>query len=128
MPPDRCRLRLALRHFGVECDVAVLPDRQDGDLLARVELTGTNATGDPQLEELFTAIPSRHTCRRAFEDAPIDEHIVRQLRLAASAEGAVLVDVPSTGRHGVTSLITEADFVQMSNTDFRTHWSRSPDR
>jgi hypothetical protein len=120
-------LRLALCHFGAECDVVVLPDSRDDDLLARVELTGTSVSCDPQLDELFAAIPRRHSCRRVFEEASIDEHIMQRLHLAASAEGARLVNVRSTERNSVTSLIMEADFVQMSDTAFRrelAHWMR----
>ncbi len=56
-------LRLGLRHPGEESEVAMLPAGTDGDLLARVELMGTNAIRDPQLEEQFAAIANRHTCR-----------------------------------------------------------------
>jgi len=121
-------LRLALSHFGERHDVSMLPDGKDSDLLARVELIGVGATRDPQTEEMFAAIRSRHTCRQAFDDAPIDPEVVQRLRQAASAEGAWLVEVPKERRNAVTSLVTEADFVQMSDSAFRrelAHWMRA---
>jgi hypothetical protein len=120
-------LRLALRHFGEGCNVSVLPEGTDSDLLARVDLTG-EATGDLLLEEQFAAIRSRHTCRQAFDDTPIDPEVARRLRQAASAEGALLVDIPKERRNMVTGLVTEADFVQMSDSVFRrelAHWMRA---
>jgi nitroreductase len=120
-------LRLALRHFGAGCEVAVLPMGIDSSLLARVELTKANATSDPQLEEQFAAIRNRHTCRQAFDVAPIDAAVTQKLHQAALAEGARLVDVPDGKRGSVTSLVTEADFVQMSHLPFRrelAHWMR----
>jgi hypothetical protein len=120
-------LRLVLRHFGAGCEVAVLPMGMSSGLLARVELTSADATSDPQLEEQFAAIRNRHTCRQAFDDAPIDAAVRHQLHQAALAEGARLVDVPDERRGSVTSLVTEADFVQMSHLAFRrelAHWMR----
>lgn len=120
-------VRLALRHFGEGSNVSVLPEGTDSDLLARVELTG-EATRDLQLEEEFAAIRSRHTCRQAFDDTPVDPEVARRLRQAAAAEGARLVDVPKERRHMMTSLVTEADFVQMSDSAFRrelAHWMRA---
>jgi nitroreductase len=121
-------LRLALSHFAEGSEVAVLPEGTDSGLLARVELTGRTAIHDPELEAQFAAIPNRHTCRQAFDDAPIDAWVTDLLHQAASAEGARLVDVPKERRNLVTSLVTEADFVQMSHPDFRrelAHWMRA---
>ena len=120
-------LRLALRHFGERSEVAVLPAGTDSDLLARLELTGRPATRDLELEAQFAAIPNRHTCRQAFDDAPIDAWGTEQLHQAALAEKSRLVDVPQELRNAVTSLVTEADFIQMSHHDFRrelAHWMR----
>jgi hypothetical protein len=120
-------LRLALRHFGEGCEVAVLPVGTDSGLLARVELTGADSTRDPQLEEQFAAIRNRHTCRQAFDDAPIDAAVLQRMHQAALAEGARLVDVPNEQRGSASSPVTEADFVQMSHPAFRrelAHWMR----
>ena len=78
-------------------------------------LTSADATSDPQLEEQFAAIRNRHTCRQAFDDAPIEAAVTQKLHQAALAEGARLVDVPDRKRGSLTSLVTEADFVQMSH-------------
>jgi nitroreductase len=121
-------LRLALRHFAEGSEVAVPPEGTDGALLARVVLTRTDAIRDRELEAQFAAIPNRHTCRQAFDDAPIDAGVTEQLHQAALAEGARLVDIPKERRISVTSLVTEADFVQMSHPNFRrelAHWMRA---
>jgi Nitroreductase family len=120
-------LRLALRHFGEGSIVLVLPEGRDSDLLARVELT-RDVARDLQLDEQFAAIPNRHTCRHAFDNVPIDPDVLQRLHQAATAEGALLVDVPKERRHTVTSLVTQADFVQMSQPDFRRElafWMRA---
>ena len=120
-------LRLALRHFGERSKLSVLPEGADSDLLARVDPGGR---GDPRP-------PARGAVRGDHQPAHLPSSIrrrsdppgvVQRLRQAASAEGAWLVDIPKERRHSVTSLVTEADFVQMSHSAFRrelAHWMRA---
>ena len=95
-------LRLALSHIGEGVDVSILPSGVDGDLLARVELSGRPVPPNAQTEDLFSAITNRHTCRRAFDQTPVEQKIVHDLRNAAFAEGAWLFDVPDKQRNKVT--------------------------
>ncbi|MGH9248508.1 MAG: Acg family FMN-binding oxidoreductase, partial [Acidimicrobiales bacterium] len=121
-------LRLALSHVGEGVDVSILPNGTDGDLLARVELSGRPVPPNAPTEDLFTAITNRHTCRRAFDQTPVEQKIVQDLRNAAFAEGAWLFDVPDEQRNTVTWLVTDADFIQMSEPAFRrelAHWMRT---
>ena len=59
-------LRTAVRHFGFEDDVEVLPDQNDPDLLARIRL-GERRRPTHEEKLLFWAIAARHTNRNAFE-------------------------------------------------------------
>ena len=121
-------LTLALSHIGEGVDVSILPNGTDSDLLARLELTGRSATPNAETENLFPAITNRHTCRSAFDQTPVDQKTVHDLRNAAFAEGAWLFDVPDEQRHKVTWFVTDADFIQMSEPAFRrelSHWMRT---
>ena len=91
------------------------------------ESTLAEATRDPQLEEQFAAITNRHLPVKHSTTFRSTRGRAR-LRQAASAEEAWLVDIPKERRHSVTSLVTEADFVQMSHSAFRrelAHWMRA---
>lgn len=81
--------RLGVRILGRSCDVALLPDSSDPDLLARL----TAGAGEPVTQEertLAHAATSRYTHRGAFDLQPLPAAVVDSLRSAAVAEGAWL--------------------------------------
>jgi len=70
---------------GLAPTVGLMPDRGDRTHIARVDLAPTTATASP----LFTAIPTRHTDRGAYEaDRPVDQPQLDAL--------SALVDAPDT--------------------------------
>ena len=82
-------LRTAIRHYGFEDDVQLLPDEREPDLLARIRL---GAPRPPKFEEkhLFWAIAKRHTNRHSFDDCEVPTGLVEELERAAADEGALL--------------------------------------
>ena len=80
-------LRVAMKHFGYEDGVEVLPDPGDPDLLARVRL-GPSHEETEEGRALFEAIPRRHSNRGPFEPRPVPEELLSALQAAAREEGA----------------------------------------
>ncbi len=101
-------LRLAAEHFGRTSDVVVFPS-EDHDHLATVNVHGA-ATATGMVDELFAAIPHRHTNRLPYEDRPVPPAVLEALSEAASQEGAVFYPVTEPGeRRRLVDLIHDAD-------------------
>ncbi len=83
-------LRLGVRSMGYLPVVAVLPDRSQPALLARVGL-GEPLPMDPAERQMLDALPHRHTVRGPFSGEPLPDGLVAELRRDATAEGASLV-------------------------------------
>lgn len=111
-------LRLALRHFGHEALMQLLPAPDDPALLARIRLGEASA---PTAEEnrLFAAIAWRHTNRLSFEERPLPPDLLAQLELAAEEEGAWLQSVEPAVREELRHLIEEADRQLAASVPFR---------
>jgi len=125
------QLRLALRRFSFSERIELLPDHDDENLLACIQVTEGY---DPSAEErrLFEAIPRRHINRMRFEDRDIPASLVDSLREAARAEGCWLHTIDGEdARAAVADLIGAADRIQGSDPDFRrehatfVHFNRS---
>ena len=121
-------LRLAMRQFGWEDKVSVLPDRNDPDLLAVVH-PGEKYSATVEDSELFAAIPIRHTNRAEFDRRAFPESIVQKLQHAATAEGAWLHRAEGADtRLQIARLVAEGDLEQGRNKKFRqelSEWVRS---
>ncbi len=112
-------LRVAMRHFGYEDEVEVLPDPDDPDLLARVRLAPDHAETEEE-RSLFEAIPKRRSNRGPFEDRPVPGRLLVALQAAAWEEGAWLHLVEEeVAKHAVTELIAEGDRIQLADKRFR---------
>ncbi len=112
-------LRVAMRHFGYEYKLEVLPDPDDPDLLARVRL-------GPRYEEteaeraLFGAIPKRRSNRGPFEDRQVPGRLLSALRGAAREEGVRLHTIEDEdAKRAVAELIAEGDRIQLADKRFR---------
>jgi hypothetical protein len=112
-------LRVAIRHFGCEDEVEVLPDPDDADLLARVRL-GSDRSETEEERMLFQAIPKRRSNRGPFEDRQVPERLLSALQAAAWEEGAWLhlVEDEDT-KHTIAELIAEGDRIQLADKRFR---------
>lgn len=83
-------LRVAVRHFGWEPVVRLLPRPTEPDLLASVRLAGAGHAPGPVDDRLYDAVWRRHTSRRPFTERPIPAVVLMDLVEAAHAEGAAL--------------------------------------
>lgn len=122
-------LRVALRRFGHEGEIETLtetpdpfplaPVRSVARELARVRLGGEHEPDDDELR-LFEAIPRRRTNRQPFEDRPVPEALLEDLRAAAREEGAWLEIVEGEERRvALADLIADGDRRQAADSSFR---------
>lgn len=108
-------LRTAVRYFGYEPKVCLLPDPDRPDLLAEVLLTGPTGPAVDTDEEsrLFHQIRHRRTHRGAFRPAVVPTALLSRLRDEARREGAVFrVVVDSRTRYALGALSEAAEHVQ----------------
>ena len=82
-------LRVAAAELGRLPHVAMLPDPNVPDLVARLELA-TGLGADAELATLFPYLARRRTSRMPFSDRRIPDSVVRELTRAARCEGALL--------------------------------------
>lgn len=112
-------LTLAIRHFGYQASVALLPDPGDPDWVARIQV---DADGQmtPEEDDLFWALPTRRTNRRAYTAQAVPTSLSNALQATAEAAGAWLHIVQGDAqRHAVADLIADADRIQWSDKRFR---------
>ena len=82
-------VRVALAAEGWAVDVERVPDRDDRNLLARLDLAGTVPVA-PEAMRLLQTIRIRRTDRRPVAEIPVAAEAVASIRWAAEAEGARL--------------------------------------
>ena len=107
--------RLAVRAIGVRCEVALLPDPADRDLLALLHL----GEADPPTEEelrLHASTSARYTERGGFDERPVDEALREKMRLAAAEQGVwvLYLDRPDD-RVSTAVLLARADDIERAN-------------
>jgi nitroreductase len=83
-------LRLAVRHFGWEPVLRLLPRPAEPDLLASVRLAGAGHPPGPGDEQLYEAVWRRHTSRRPFAARRIPTEVLIDFAEAAHTEGVTL--------------------------------------
>ncbi|HET9093126.1 MAG TPA: hypothetical protein VFN50_12000 [Acidimicrobiales bacterium] len=107
--------RLAVRALGVRCDVELLPDPADPDLLA---LLHPGAPEPPTEEELrlHASAGARYTERGGFDERPVDEALREKMRLATAEQGVWLLYLDRPGDQVTTAvLLARADDIERSN-------------
>jgi nitroreductase len=104
-------LRLATEHYGHSGEVTVFP-HDDEWHVATVDLHG-QARSSAMVDELFAAIPNRHTNRMPYEDRPVPPAVIEALGEAARQENASFYAVTeSSERRRLVDLIHDADAAQ----------------
>lgn len=112
-------VRAALRHFGADARVSILPDPGDPDLLARIR-AGDSHEPTVEDEAIFDAITARATYRLPFDARPLPPFLMGALRRAAAEEGAWLVPVePGPTREALAELIAEGSRLQGTDAELR---------
>lgn len=112
-------LRIALRAFGFEPNVELLPDRDDPGLLATIEL-GRTCEATPVDIKLRDAILHRRTTRTPFHETPLDNRVLGTMLRAAARDFVELrFFTGNEERARLAALIGEADKLQFADPSFR---------
>ena len=98
-------LRLSAEQSGHAAEVALLPDPDAPDLLARVHLVPA-AVAFSELA-LYANIPRRWTHRGQFVDAPVPPPVLRELEAATRREGALLQVLSEPHERDAAELLVE---------------------
>ena len=112
-------LRIALQHYGYASLITLLPDEDQPDLLAAIQLHAQAQPNEDQ-EQLFSAIYRRHTNRTAFESRAVETDLQAALVNDVEAEGCWirLIDRQPL-KHQIVDLICEGDRIQAADPRFR---------
>lgn len=123
-------LRIAMRYFGREPIVAVMPSYEEPDVVATVKL-GPERERTVEDELLFRAIPERHTNRVSADERPLPSALLLAMKDAARLERAWLRSVEDAPlRAKVADLIAEGDRRLFADRAYRrelVEWMRPND-
>jgi len=112
-------LRAAAAHKGLGVSCEIVPDPNDEDLLAVVDL-GKDDTPSSAESDLFQSIEGRRTYRKRFEDRDVPDSTLSALSESAVEEGAWLQVIESEDkRQNIAALVSEGDSIQWSNPSWR---------
>ena len=110
-------LEVAAGAKGKALELAICPNRANGDLLAIARIAGESAD---VLRDLFDAIPERRTTRTKFEDRLLPEGLAEQCVAIAAGYGVGLtLVVDEELRSAVAKLVAEGDRIQFADPGFR---------
>ncbi|MFL6070513.1 MAG: Acg family FMN-binding oxidoreductase [Actinomycetes bacterium] len=105
-------LRLAAEHYGHTGTVTAFPSDNDPWHIATLDLEG-KVQPRAMVDELFAAIPHRHTNRMPYEDRPVPPAVLDALTEAVRQENADLYAVNEPlERRRLVDLIHDADAAQ----------------
>lgn len=115
-------LRIAMRHFGYQDLVEILPESTDSQLLARIAL-GSRRIVKVEENFLFRAILKRYTNRRPFKQDRPSAALISELESATCAHGdwlqIITRKIPAASREAIINLIAHGDRLQMADPLFR---------
>jgi hypothetical protein len=112
-------LRVAMRYFGHQPEVTLLPGTGGPDLLA-VTRVGAEIQPTERDRAMFEAIRTRRTNREPFVFRPVPDGLLGDMQDAAYEEGAWLRTISDTETmHRLADLIGEADRMQADDSEFR---------
>lgn len=127
-------LRCALRYFGWQTEVTLLPGLTDEASLstrevplARVEIEGAVACTLTE-RVLFQSIRRRRTWLGAFDPAPISQSLIDAMQEQARSEGVWLgIIEDGEGKAEIARLVAQSDRLQLTQRRFRvelTEWTQ----
>jgi hypothetical protein len=111
-------LVIAARAVAIDPQLALLPDGEAGDVLARITLADGHPAGG-ELEAMAAAIEARRTVRRPLSGAPPPPDLMERLSALAAACDVWLAAVPDMARGEVADLVAEGDGRQWADAGFR---------
>jgi len=116
--------RLAVRTLDLACEVQLLPDPQDQDLLA-VLAVGPAETATPLDHALVEAMPRRYTDRQPYSDEPLPATLLAELRVAAEAAGAWVKVIQQTDdRVALATILTDAEEIEAADPAYAEELAR----
>ena len=102
-------LRLAAEHFGRTSSTTIFPNDTDPFHIASIDLHG-EASPSGMVDELFAAIPHRHTNRLPYDDRPFPPAVARRALRGREPRGRDLLPGHRSGeRRRLVDLIHDAD-------------------
>ena len=119
-------LRLAIRRHGWIPDLALFPEPDEPDLVARIR-PGRAAQPSAAVTALAGAIAQRHTNRWPFADAVLPADVIEQLTTAAGHEGATLTITGAVSRAAILGLSRAAERQLRADGGYRAElgqWTR----
>ncbi len=112
-------LRLALHGLGLSATVAILPEKYDPDVLARLTIDRVEPPSSLD-RRMLDAMLLRRTHRKAFMPIGVGETLLTVAADDAESEGAMFNVVrDESSRAALVDLISEADRIQWSDPLFR---------
>ncbi|MEV7780964.1 hypothetical protein [Kitasatospora sp. NPDC088351] len=102
-------LRVAAGRLGREPAVRLLPDEDDPQLLAVLDLAGPARAERLFGRDLYPAIAERHSSRQPFANRDVPEAVLGELVAAAHDEGVALAPLEEAGVRRVLALTAEAE-------------------
>ncbi len=109
-------MRAAAAGNALGCEVRLLPDRSDRDLLARVHVGNAPSKTDPAIGDLSEAIWLRHSSRHPFSARRPPEGMLSGMVEAARSEGARLHLPDRDEVERLRRLTAEAEWYNRSDT------------
>lgn len=116
--------RLAVRAFGFDCDVALLPDPDDVDHLARLVIGGPAVASGHEIA-LASEIDRSRTVPGRFENAPLTSNARAVLAAEAESGPAWLQWVDSMEHRAALAVLTDrADRIERADPAMRAELAR----
>jgi nitroreductase len=123
----------AVRGLGWDCDVVLLPDADDADLLAMLTIGAPRAAAADERER-FEAIPRRYTDRGSYESAALSKGLSDDLSRGVNDRGAWLRVIDrDSDRLAVIQALADAEETEAADPAYREElaaWlrpNRAPD-
>jgi hypothetical protein len=121
---------LAVHGIGRRAHVALLPDRTNPDLLARISIHESQSLPDPEEWALLHATRDRHTHRSPFVDGRLPKTLLVDLAGAAARQGGHVRFVEAAGeRRMLSDAVAEATSRLEADPGYRSEllaWSGRP--
>ncbi|MGO9558410.1 MAG: Acg family FMN-binding oxidoreductase [Acidimicrobiales bacterium] len=109
---------VAIRSLGRQCTVGLLPNPDDSDHLARIEIGAEESPTDEEVA-LAKSVPLRYTERDRFDDRPVPPELVKALRQTATTVGTWIRVLDQPGDEVTTAvLLAHADDLERLNPDY----------
>lgn len=111
--------RVSLANSGTPVTIHRVPDPEQPDLLARVDI-GSVGQVETELSAMDHAIPARRSNRRMFSGDDVPDYLIDTLTASAATEGAVLQTISTDDdRRSLARLSQRADDQQITNAAYR---------